>query len=64
VTMNNVFNHPQYGATFPGIDPFIEDAGFASPGVGFANPLVESSAAGTECPTGVRCVFFGLKLAF
>jgi hypothetical protein len=63
MTMNNVFNHPQYGALFPGIDPFVEDAGLASPGVGFANPLIQSSAS-NNCPAGVRCIFFGLKVIF
>jgi hypothetical protein len=63
MTMNNVFNHPQYGALFPGIDPFIEDAGLASPGTGFANPLIQSSAS-NNCPAGVRCIFFGLKVIF
>ncbi len=66
MTMNNVFNHPQYGSTsFIGIDPFIEDAGFAPPfqGFGFANLQVESSA-NNNCPGGVRCIFFGLKLSY
>jgi hypothetical protein len=64
MTMNNVFNHPQYGTTsFVGIDPFIEDAGFASAGVGFANPFVERSAS-NDCPAGVRCIFFGLKIIY
>jgi len=63
MTMNNVFNHPQFGALPPGIDPFVEDAGFAFPGVGFANPLVERTAS-NDCPSGVRCVFFGLKITY
>ncbi len=64
MTMNNVFNHPQYGSTsFVGIDPFIEDAGLASPGVGFANPFVQRSA-NNDCPAGVRCIFFGLKIIY
>ena len=66
MTVNNVFNHPLYGsASLVGIDPFIEDAGFAPPsqGVGFANPLVERNA-NTNCPAGVRCIFFGLKLSY
>ncbi|MFZ3201062.1 MAG: carboxypeptidase-like regulatory domain-containing protein [Candidatus Acidiferrales bacterium] len=59
MTMNNVFNHPQYGTTsFVGIDPFIEDAG-----ISFADPRVESSA-NNNCPAGVRCVFFGLKIIY
>lgn len=63
MTMNNVFNHPQYGGTIPGIDPFIEDAGLASPGTGFGNPFIQSSAS-LNCPAGVRCIFFGLKVIF
>lgn len=63
MTINNVFNHPQFGALPPGIDPFAEDAGFASPGVGFANPLIQRTAS-NDCPAGVRCVFFGLKITY
>jgi Carboxypeptidase regulatory-like domain len=63
MTMNNVFNHPQYGALSPGIDPFIEDAGLAQPQTGFANPKIEESDS-NNCPAGVRCIFFGLKVIF
>jgi len=49
----NVFNHLQPNG---GIDPFIEDAGAASLGTGFANPTVQLSPA--------RVVRMGLLLTF
>jgi hypothetical protein len=63
MTMNNVFNHPNYGATIPGINPFIENAGAPGYQVTFADPQVESTA-GTNCPAGVRCIFFGVKVIY
>ena len=52
----NAFNHPNYGAAFPGIDPFIDDAGIASEFTGFANPYVLDG--------GIRSIRFGLKFFF
>jgi hypothetical protein len=63
MTMNNVFNHPQYGQTFPGVYPFIENAGVAQPFADFAVPSFSSSAS-YECPGTTRCIFFGLKIIF
>ena len=63
MTMNNVFNHPNYGNTIPGISTFLEDAGGAGPGVAFANPTVQSDA-NLSCPAGARCVYFGLKVIY
>ena len=53
----NAFNHPNFGSVVgQGIDPFIDDAGLASEGVGFANPLVQSG--------GDRNIRLGLKFFF
>ncbi len=48
----NVFNHVQYGT----IDPFIDDAGLATEGTGFANPFVQGSSA--------RVVRMGMLIRF
>jgi Carboxypeptidase regulatory-like domain len=64
MTMNNVFNHPQYGQTEDfGVNPFIENAGIAQPFTQFATPSLTSSAS-DECPGTTRCIFFGLKIVF
>jgi hypothetical protein len=56
MTMTNVFNHPNFGAISPGVDPYIEDAGLTSEGVGFGTPALENG--------GYRQIFFGLKLIY
>jgi len=48
----NVFNHPNFAS----VDPFIEDAGDTSEGVGFATPSLFSG--------GNRVIKFGLKVFF
>ena len=64
MTMDNVFNHPQYGQTgFFGVNPFIENAGVAQPFVDFAVPQYASSGS-NGCPAGVRCIYFGLKIIY
>jgi hypothetical protein len=63
MTMNNVFNHPNYGNTIPGISTFIENAGVGGEGTAFADPTVESDA-NLACPGGARCVYFGLKVIY
>ena len=63
MTMNNVFNHPNYGNTVPGINTFIESAGAAGAGAAFADPTVQSDA-NLSCPAGARCVYFGLKVIY
>lgn len=63
MTMNNVFNHPNYGNTIPGISTFIENAGVAGEGTAFADPKVQSDA-NLACPGGARCVYFGLKVIY
>jgi hypothetical protein len=63
MTMNNVFNHPNYGNTIPGISTFIENAGAAGEGAAFGDPKVQSDA-NLACPGGVRCVYFGLKVIY
>jgi len=63
MTMNNAFNHPNYGNTIPGIATFIESAGSAGPGAAFADPRVQSDA-NLSCPAGARCVYFGLKVIY
>ncbi len=51
-TAIDVFNVPNFAS----VDPFIEDAGLALEGTGFANPQLTSG--------GNRLVKFGLKLSF
>jgi hypothetical protein len=63
MTMNNVFNHPNYGNTIPGIATFIESAGAGGAGAAFADPRVQSDA-NLACPGGTRCVYFGLKVIY
>jgi hypothetical protein len=63
MTMNNVFNHPNYGNTIPGISTFIENAGVAGAGAAFADPTVQSDA-NLSCPAGARCAYFGLKVIY
>jgi carboxypeptidase family protein len=63
MTMNNVFNHPNYGNTSPGINPFIENAGVPGYQTTFATPQVESNAT-FSCPAGTRCIFFGVKVLY
>jgi hypothetical protein len=63
MTMNNAFNHPNYGNTIPGISTFLENAGGSGPGVAFADPTVQSDA-NLACPAGARCVYFGLKVIY
>jgi hypothetical protein len=55
-TYITVFNHPNFGAVTPGIDPYLDDAGLASEGTGFATPSVESG--------GNRNITFGLRVEF
>lgn len=63
MTMNNVFNHPNYGNTIPGISTFIENAGAGGAGAAFGDPTVQSDA-NLSCPAGSRCVYFGLKVIY
>ncbi len=63
MTLNNVFNHPNYGNTIPGINPFIENAGNPGAFTGFAEPSLVSSAT-LSCPAGTRCIYFGLKVIY
>jgi hypothetical protein len=63
MTMNNVFNHSNYGNTIPGITTFIESAGAAGAGAAFADPTVQSDA-NLSCPAGARCIYFGLKVIY
>jgi hypothetical protein len=63
MTLNNVFNHPNYGNTIPGINPFIENAGNPGAFTGFADPRLVSSGT-LSCPAGTRCIFFGLKVIY
>lgn len=51
-TLNNAFNHPNFGS----VDPFIDDAGFDIIGTGFGNPLLQGASS--------RVVYFGLKVIF
>jgi hypothetical protein len=62
MSMQNVFNHPNFGYTGPGciscvtIDPFIEDAGNTFQATGFADPTVTDG--------GHRTIRFGIKIKF
>ena len=53
--MFNAFNHPNYNT----VDPFIDDAGFATEGNGFANPSLTSGGLqnGTVGTPGRKIVF-------
>jgi hypothetical protein len=58
----NALNHPNFGSIAgEGIDPFIDDAGIASEGVGFANPLVQN---GGTLSNGTRSIRLGAKFFF
>ena len=59
MTMNNVFNHPNYGS----VNPFLENAGVPGAGTTFADSQTTSTAI-NSCPAGSRCIFFGLKVLF
>jgi len=63
MTMDNVFNHPNYGNTIPGISPYIENAGVPGANTTFGDPKV-TSTADLACPAGSRCIFFGLKVIY
>jgi hypothetical protein len=63
MTANDVFNHPNYGNTFPGISPFIETAGVPGAFTTYGVPQV-TSTADLACPAGSRCLFFGLKVIY
>jgi hypothetical protein len=59
MTMNNVFNHPNYGS----VNPFIEAAGVPGALTPFADPQTTSTAI-NGCPAGSRCIYFGLNILF
>lgn len=59
MTMNNVFNHPNYGS----VVPFAELAGTPGAYTTFADPQVTSTGQ-NSCPAGTRCIFFGLKVIY
>jgi hypothetical protein len=63
MTMDNVFNHPNYGNTIPGIVPYIEEAGVPGAFTTFGDPKV-TSTADLACPAGSRCIYFGLKVIY
>ena len=63
MTMNNVFNHPNYGNVSPGIFPYVENAGNPGYQSGFGTPQLEGTAT-LSCPAGTRCIFFGAKVLF
>ena len=52
MTMNNVFNHPNFGT----IDPFLDDAGLQQEFTGFGDPTLQNG--------GIRSIRFGLTLKF
>jgi hypothetical protein len=58
MTMLNVFNHPNFSS----VDPYLDDAGLATEGTGFANPSLTSG--GIQTATGIpgRSIRFGIML--
>lgn len=62
MSMLNVFNHPNFFS----VDPFVDDAGLAQEGSGFANPSLTSGGIRGGGATGNpgRSIRFGLKIAF
>jgi hypothetical protein len=58
--MLNAFNHPNFSS----VDPFIDDAGLAQEGTGFANPSLTSGGIQTATGTPGRSIRFGLRIAF
>ncbi len=66
MTMLNVFNHPNFSS----IDPFLDDAGLALEGTGFADPRLFSGSTlvnfsqGAIPGAGQRAIKFGLKVIF
>jgi hypothetical protein len=58
MTMLDVFNHPNFSS----VDPFIEDAGNASEGNGFANPSLTTGGILAAVGAPGRSIRFGLKL--
>ncbi len=60
MSMQNVFNHPNYFS----IDPFLDDAGLHSEGTGFADPKVFSGGlqSGGAVGNPGRKIAFGLTL--
>ena len=61
MSMENVFNHPN----FYSIDPFVDDAGFATEENGFADPRLFSGAdPNRRLSQGQRHIRFGLKIMF
>jgi len=60
MSMLNAFNHPNFSS----VDPFIDDAGLAQEGTGFANPSLTSGGIQTATGTPGRSIRFGLRIAF
>ena len=56
MTMQNVFNHPNFST----IDPFIDDAGLTAEFTGFANPQVQNGGLTNLVGTPGRTIRFGL----
>jgi hypothetical protein len=59
MSMLNAFNHPNFSS----VDPFLDDAGFASEGTGFGIPSLTSGGLqnGTVGNPG-RKISFGIRL--
>src|SRR3989454_8111232 len=60
MSMLNAFNHPNFSS----VDPFIDDAGLAQEGTGFANPRLTSGGIQTATGTPGRSIRFGLRIGF
>ncbi len=60
MSLVNAFNHPNFSS----IDPFIDDAGFASEGNGFGRPELTSGGIGAAVGSPGRSIRFGITLRF
>ena len=56
----NVFNHNSFNS----VDPFLDDAGLAQFGTGFATPSLFPGAPNTTAAYGNRIINFQLKILF
>ena len=60
VEMLNVFNHNSFNS----VDPFLDDAGLAQLGTGFATPSLFPGVPNTTAAFGSRIINFQLKIFF
>ncbi|HLW54898.1 MAG TPA: carboxypeptidase regulatory-like domain-containing protein [Candidatus Angelobacter sp.] len=65
-TALNAFNHPNFGSNFPGVDPFLEDAGLQGNATGFGNAKLTDDVPGViSAPVEAgRQILIGGKIIF